>query len=82
MSHKQTKMPDEPLYFAVHPNHYVSVGGNADVNPGSLALCTQRELIQSLVPSAYKNIRNVMKAQRDLTHVTRELRPLLNYKGV
>src|SRR5262249_43509102 len=33
-------------------------------------------------PAAYKNIRQVMKAQRDLTRIVRELRPLLTYKGV
>jgi tRNA-splicing ligase RtcB len=32
-------------------------------------------------PAAYKNVRQVMKAQRDLTKVIRELRPLLVYKG-
>jgi tRNA-splicing ligase RtcB (3'-phosphate/5'-hydroxy nucleic acid ligase) len=33
-------------------------------------------------PSAYKDIRAVMKAQRDLTCIDRELRPILSYKGV
>lgn len=33
-------------------------------------------------PSAYKEIRQVMKAQRDLTRIVREVRPLLTYKGV
>jgi tRNA-splicing ligase RtcB len=33
-------------------------------------------------PSAYKDIRHVMKAQRDLTRIVRELRPILTYKGV
>jgi tRNA-splicing ligase RtcB len=32
-------------------------------------------------PSAYKDIRQVMRAQRDLTRIIRELRPLLTYKG-
>ena len=32
-------------------------------------------------PSAYKDIRAVMKAQRDLTRIERELRPILSYKG-
>jgi len=32
-------------------------------------------------PAAYKNVRQVMRAQRDLTKVIRELRPLLVYKG-
>ena len=32
-------------------------------------------------PSAYKDIRQVMKAQRDLARIVRELRPLLSYKG-
>jgi tRNA-splicing ligase RtcB len=33
-------------------------------------------------PGAYKDIREVMRAQRDLVKIVRELRPLLNYKGV
>lgn len=32
-------------------------------------------------PSAYKNIRTVMRAQRDLTCIVRRLRPVLCYKG-
>ena len=32
-------------------------------------------------PAAYKDIRQVMKAQRELTRIMRELRPLLSYKG-
>jgi tRNA-splicing ligase RtcB len=32
-------------------------------------------------PSAYKDITRVMRAQRELTRITRELRPLLCYKG-
>jgi tRNA-splicing ligase RtcB len=33
-------------------------------------------------PSAYKDIRAVMRAQKDMVKITRTLRPLLNYKGV
>jgi len=33
-------------------------------------------------PSAYKDIRAVLRAQRELVKVTRTLRPVLNYKGV
>jgi tRNA-splicing ligase RtcB len=33
-------------------------------------------------PSAYKDIRAVLKAQKDLVRVTRTLRPVLNYKAV
>jgi tRNA-splicing ligase RtcB (3'-phosphate/5'-hydroxy nucleic acid ligase) len=33
-------------------------------------------------PSAYKDIRAVLRAQHDLAKVTRTLRPVLNYKGV
>ena len=40
------------------------------------------ETLRDEAPSAYKNIRQVMKAQRDLTRIVRELRPLLTYKGV
>jgi len=32
-------------------------------------------------PSAYKNIRSVLRAQGELVKVTRTLRPVLNYKG-
>jgi len=32
-------------------------------------------------PSAYKNIQSVMRAQRVLTRITNELRPILSYKG-
>jgi tRNA-splicing ligase RtcB len=32
-------------------------------------------------PSAYKDIRAVLRAQHDLAKVTRTLRPVLNYKG-
>ncbi len=33
-------------------------------------------------PSAYKDIRAVLRAQRDLVKVLRTLRPVLNYKGI
>jgi tRNA-splicing ligase RtcB len=33
-------------------------------------------------PSAYKDIRAVLRAQKDLVRITRTLRPVLNYKGV
>ena len=32
-------------------------------------------------PSAYKDIRAVLRAQKDMVKVTRTLRPVLNYKG-
>jgi tRNA-splicing ligase RtcB len=32
-------------------------------------------------PAAYKNVEQVMRAQRDLTRIVRRLRPLLVYKG-
>jgi len=32
-------------------------------------------------PAAYKDIRAVLKAQRELVKVVRTLRPVLNYKG-
>lgn len=37
--------------------------------------------IRDEAPSAYKDIRAVLKAQHDLVKVRRALRPLLNYKG-
>lgn len=33
-------------------------------------------------PSAYKDVRAVMRTQRELTRIVRELRPILVYKGV
>jgi len=33
-------------------------------------------------PSAYKDIRAVLRAQKELVKVIRTLRPVLNYKGV
>ena len=32
-------------------------------------------------PSAYKDIRAVLRAQREMVKITRTLRPVLNYKG-
>jgi tRNA-splicing ligase RtcB (3'-phosphate/5'-hydroxy nucleic acid ligase) len=32
-------------------------------------------------PAAYKDIKAVLRAQRDLVKVMRVLRPVLNYKG-
>jgi tRNA-splicing ligase RtcB (3'-phosphate/5'-hydroxy nucleic acid ligase) len=32
-------------------------------------------------PAAYKDIGKVMRAQRELTRIVRQLRPLLVYKG-
>ena len=32
-------------------------------------------------PAAYKDIRAVMRSQRELTRITREVRPVLSYKG-
>ena len=39
------------------------------------------DAIRDEAPSAYKDIRAVLKAQHDLVKVRRTLRPLLNYKG-
>jgi tRNA-splicing ligase RtcB len=33
-------------------------------------------------PSAYKDIRAVLRAEKDLVKITRTLRPVLNHKGV
>jgi tRNA-splicing ligase RtcB len=43
----------------------------------------QRQLnrLRDEAPSAYKDIRAVMRAQRELTKVIRELHPVLSYKG-
>ncbi len=32
-------------------------------------------------PAAYKNINKVMRAQRELTRIVRQLKPILSYKG-
>jgi tRNA-splicing ligase RtcB len=39
------------------------------------------EKLRDEAPSAYKDIRAVLRAQRELVKVTRVLRPVLNYKG-
>jgi len=39
-------------------------------------------LLRDEAPSAYKDIHAVMRAQRELTKIGRQLRPLLSYKGV
>jgi tRNA-splicing ligase RtcB (3'-phosphate/5'-hydroxy nucleic acid ligase) len=39
-------------------------------------------LLRDEAPSAYKDIRKVMRAQRELTRIERQLRPILSYKGV
>jgi len=40
----------------------------------------ERQLLDE-APSAYKDVRRVMRAQRKLTRIRRELRPVLCYKG-
>jgi len=40
------------------------------------------ERLRDEAPSAYKDIRAVLRAQRELVKVTRTVRPVLNYKGV
>jgi tRNA-splicing ligase RtcB len=40
------------------------------------------EKLRDEAPSAYKDIRSVLRAQADLVKVTRTLRPVLNYKGI
>lgn len=40
------------------------------------------ERLRDEAPSAYKDIRAVLRAQKELVKVTRTLRPVLNYKGV
>jgi len=39
-------------------------------------------MLRDEAPSAYKDIHAVMRAQRELTRIERQLRPLLSYKGV
>ena len=40
------------------------------------------DALRDEAPAAYKDIRAVMRAQRELTRIERELRPVLSYKGV
>lgn len=40
------------------------------------------DMLRDEAPSAYKDIRAVLRAQREMVKVTRTLRPILNYKGV
>jgi tRNA-splicing ligase RtcB (3'-phosphate/5'-hydroxy nucleic acid ligase) len=42
----------------------------------------QSDRLRDEAPSAYKDIRAVLRAQRDLVKIVRVLRPVLNYKGV
>jgi tRNA-splicing ligase RtcB (3'-phosphate/5'-hydroxy nucleic acid ligase) len=42
---------------------------------------TQAARLCDEAPSAYKDVRAVMRAQRELTRIDRVLRPLLSYKG-
>jgi tRNA-splicing ligase RtcB len=39
------------------------------------------EILRDEAPSAYKDIGKVMRAQRELTRIVRELTPVLCYKG-
>jgi tRNA-splicing ligase RtcB len=39
------------------------------------------DALREEAPSAYKDIFRVMRAQRELTAIVRELRPVLSYKG-
>jgi tRNA-splicing ligase RtcB len=39
------------------------------------------ERLREEAPAAYKDITTVMRAQRDLTRITRKLEPVLVYKG-
>lgn len=41
----------------------------------------QADRLRDEAPSAYKDIGAVMRAQRDLTRIDRQLQPLLSYKG-
>ncbi|MEZ6072049.1 MAG: RtcB family protein [Pirellulales bacterium] len=40
------------------------------------------DCLRDEAPGAYKDIREVMRAQRELVKIVRELRPVLSYKGV
>jgi len=40
------------------------------------------EKLRDEAPSAYKDIRAVLRAQREMVKIIRTLRPVLNYKGV
>jgi tRNA-splicing ligase RtcB len=40
------------------------------------------EKLRDEAPSAYKDIRAVLRAQKDMAKITRTLRPVLSYKGV
>jgi tRNA-splicing ligase RtcB len=43
--------------------------------------CRLSSVLRDEAPSAYKDIRAVLRAQHELVKVTRTLRPILNYKG-
>ena len=59
-----------------------AVGG--DIGCGMTAVRFDTRRASRLVdeaPSAYRDIRAVMRAQRELTAICRELKPLVNHKG-
>ena len=62
-----------PVEIHVRGNE-VSFAGPA----GDVALAAR---LVDEAPSAYRDIRAVMRAQRDLTKIVRELRPILVHKG-
>jgi tRNA-splicing ligase RtcB len=43
--------------------------------------CRRTEPLRDEAPAAYKDVRAVMRAQRSLVRIDRELTPLLVYKG-
>jgi tRNA-splicing ligase RtcB len=44
--------------------------------------CRIAEKLRDEAPSAYKDVRAVLRAQKDMAKITRTLRPVLTYKGV
>jgi len=49
--------------------------------PRACLLTGRAEQLRDEEPSAYKDIRAVARAQRDLVKIARVSRPVLNYKG-
>jgi hypothetical protein len=68
-------------------NHFLTAdcgctAGSVPSTPGVWYDYRLTSKLRDEAPAAYKDIRAVLKAQRELVKVVRTLRPVLNYKGI
>jgi len=90
--HVQGRGAPEALCSSSHGAGRVMARGEARRQVSTRALLRQMrgvwfdhriaDRLRDEAPEAYKDIRAVMRAQRPLTRIVRELRPVLCYKGV